>query len=270
MRCYESRVFYASLGLVVILHVVLLATLMVSFQTKKMPAKAPSRVSVQTIQLTPRNEQVKQSPAFVPIAEKIQETPELKPVKMPEPEVRPKKEAPPKTAKVSKEKKKDTPAKAPKNPPAKKEPAKKVAPPPKTPAIDPKKQALLAKAQASMSKIQSPTLTKKPMPAVPQADRLLAYVDKVARDEVDPDDEYQQALKQVLKLMLTLPEPGRVIVDLTLDRTGKVKKVSFSEGGGSVNRKYLEKMLPTLQLPAFGVFFKGVEAKTFRLELHGD
>ena len=54
-------------------------------------------------------------------------------------------------------------------------------------------------------------------------------------------EDYQQELTHYLKLILTLPEAGSVTLDITLDRAGKVKKVTFIESGSAANKKYLEK-----------------------------
>lgn len=81
---------------------------------------------------------------------------------------------------------------------------------------------------------------------------------------------YRDELAGRLKLLLRLPEYGDVKVNLTLDRAGKVVKVVIVNAESTVNRKYIEKTLPTLSLPAFGTNFESATEYTFSITLSNE
>lgn len=81
---------------------------------------------------------------------------------------------------------------------------------------------------------------------------------------------YRDELISRLKLLLRLPEYGEVKVNLTLERSGKVAKVSIVSAESAANKKYIEKTLPTISLPAFGDNFPNQSQYTFVITLSNE
>jgi hypothetical protein len=167
----------------------------------------------------------------------------------------------------------------PKKPPlkAKKEVVQKISPPkPRLqPAVEPKSfsnakvQALLAKAQENIAKIQ-----KENDKNSADAKLISANLPVPQWKETDNKDEPQQQTNSYhdelinrLQLLLCLPDYGEVKIKLTLRRSGEFKKVEFIEAKSTKNRKYVEKMVPTLTYPPFGDHFTAAQEYTFIIRL---
>jgi hypothetical protein len=243
--------YFYSISLAVCLHAIILLWLYYSFE-KKSILLTTQRVIVKTIDLKPIG--IEREKQGVMAAQEPPTKKELQPYTTP-----PKQTKPPQ--------KKSLPAKP--KPQAKKTPASS----PKKSSLDNTKKALLEKAKETLANIQAPALQDNPSLKEKESFKSLAFVSSSVLKNIHPmesDLNYQDELKSHLKLLLKLPETGNVIIDLTLDRMGMVKKVVIIEAISPSNRKYIEKTLPLLKLPPFGIYFKGVGERTFRLELRGE
>lgn len=81
---------------------------------------------------------------------------------------------------------------------------------------------------------------------------------------------YRDELASRLRLLLRLPEYGEVKVNLTLDRLGGVSKVVIKSAESIANRNYIEKTLPVLSFPAFGINFESATEYTFLITLKNE
>lgn len=81
---------------------------------------------------------------------------------------------------------------------------------------------------------------------------------------------YRDELAGRLKLLLKLPEYGEVKVKLTLTRAGKVAKVVVVSAESTANKKHIEKTLPSLTFPGFGVNFNDAAEYTFVITLSNE
>lgn len=81
---------------------------------------------------------------------------------------------------------------------------------------------------------------------------------------------YREELASRLKLLLRLPEYGDVKMNLTLDRTGKVSKVTIVNADSTLNRNYIEKILPELSFPSFGIHYASAAEYTFSITLSNE
>lgn len=84
------------------------------------------------------------------------------------------------------------------------------------------------------------------------------------------EKSYRDELAGRLKLLLKLPEHGEVQLKLTLDRNGKVLKVTITKSLSQLNRSYIEKNLPTLKFPSFGKHFDNQPDYTFNIQLSNE
>jgi colicin import membrane protein len=81
---------------------------------------------------------------------------------------------------------------------------------------------------------------------------------------------YRDELASRLKLLLRLPEHGEVKIKLTLNSSGKFMNVVIVSAQSLENRKYIEKMVPSLTFPSFGSNFSGHNEYTFLITLSND
>src|SRR3984957_5366248 len=158
--------------------------------------------------------------------------------------------------------KKMTPKKEP-NP--KKAVVKKEAPKQKAePKKNPKLQESIAKIQKNLDKSSTQKQTESEIAEVKEIAALhINSVEILSASE----NGYYGALIGCLKSNLKLPEVGDVKVRLTVERSGKVRKIEILESKNQKNRSYLEKQLTKISLPPFGLNFKGEEHRTFTLTL---
>ncbi len=228
---YYNTSFFVIAGGIVFIHLAVLLWLYPNLDKRSLRPASSSRVVVKTIDLLPK-------PLKQAAAENI-------PLPQPKPSL-PK----PKTS---------TPAKKIEKP--KKSMSKTQETPKKN--VSSAHQALLEKAKETVANIKAPVVKSSPSPqdSKPLTDIALNSF------KIDTDFSYEADLSSQLKLLLKLPEPGKAVVDLTVDRTGKIKNVQIIEAKSVLNKKYLEKTLPELALPPFGIYFRGMDQKTFRLEL---
>ena len=124
-----------------------------------------------------------------------------------------------------------------------------------------KQKELLAQAQASMAKIKATKLPK------------LQVLPDISREEMaswsTAEVGYRDELASRLQILLRLPEFGEVKIKLTLARSGRVIKLDILSAESSVNRKYIEKTLPTLTFPPFDRNFESKDEHTFSITLRG-
>lgn len=143
-----------------------------------------------------------------------------------------------------------------------------------------RQEKLMSEAQESIAKISQnkhKTPTNKPVSTVPDSPQTLAHleIDSISGVKGDvPLSSYEMSYRDEiatrLKLLLRLPEYGDVKVDLTLDRTGKVSKVSIVNADSTLNRKYIEKTLPELSFPPFGIHYASATEYTFSITLSNE
>lgn len=143
-----------------------------------------------------------------------------------------------------------------------------------------RQQQLLASAQERIAKIAqsrdkgSPAKrTETALTVVPIAITGLeieALSGSAAPLQSERELSYNDELAGRLKLQLRLPEYGDVKIKLTLERAGSVAKVEIISAESSLNRKYIEKTLPTLTFPPFGANFNGASQYTFAITLSNE
>lgn len=166
---------------------------------------------------------------------------------------------------------------------------------PEKPQVDPKVEAAKAKAQQELelkqkkllaaaqesiakidqgrAKISSAKSTLNNMNIAPVAISSLQIDALPVNSSVSltvGEKSYRDEIASRLKLLLKLPDHGDVQLKLTLDRTGKVSKVSIVKSASSENRKYIEKTLPGLKFPAFGSHFENSAEYTFIIQLSNE
>lgn len=216
--------------LIVVTTHLVLILWLIFFTETSIPFKPRERLTVQTVSLTPKEE---------PVAI-VAELP--KPIPPPPPKPKPTPQ-PPKQAAVVK----------------KQDPPKKPEPPKQSPVVkaDPRKKELIAKAQESIAKIQQNRATFK-----------AEVADSKASISLVPD--YRDELTARLQMMLRLPERGDVRIKLILSKKGKFVKMEILGADSSINKKYVEKTLPTLQFPPFGKELGNVEESSFYITLSGE
>ncbi|HEV8052196.1 MAG TPA: hypothetical protein VGP47_06860 [Parachlamydiaceae bacterium] len=143
-----------------------------------------------------------------------------------------------------------------------------------------RQQKLVALAQESIAKISgssdkgAPKRVNATLSPVPNAIANLE-VDTLSVPKGAPaisyrETTYRDELASRLKLLMRLPEYGDVKINLTLDRSGKVLKVSVISAESKVNRTYVEKTLPGLTFPSFGGNFESAAEYTFPITLSNE
>lgn len=81
---------------------------------------------------------------------------------------------------------------------------------------------------------------------------------------------YRDELVSRLQMMLRLPERGDVRIKLTRSKNGKFVKGEIIDANSAVNRKYVEKSLPTIQFPPFGRELGSAAESTFNITLSSE
>lgn len=81
---------------------------------------------------------------------------------------------------------------------------------------------------------------------------------------------YRDELAARLKLKLTLPEEGEATLKLTLNRSGKVLKLSVLKSNSPANTSYIESSVPLLSYPSFGNNFPDQAECTFTITLSSE
>lgn len=81
---------------------------------------------------------------------------------------------------------------------------------------------------------------------------------------------YSDEVAYRLKMNLKLPDYGAVKIKLTLDRTGKVKKVEILKSESNKNKTYVESKIPAIVFSPFGQKFQGASENTFVITLQNN
>ena len=144
-------------------------------------------------------------------------------------------------------------------------------------ALQEQQRKLIAAAQESMAKMDKGranlTIVKSNLAvATPVAIKDL-QIEALASDTNSMtvgEKSYRDELAGRLKLLLKVPEHGEVQLKLTLDRSGKVLKVTITKSVSQLNRSYIEKNLPTLKFPSFGKHFDNKLDYTFNIQLSNE
>lgn len=79
---------------------------------------------------------------------------------------------------------------------------------------------------------------------------------------------FEEELVLYLQQQLTMPYPGKVSLDLTLNFEGKLLELQIKECKESDNRVYLEKRLKALLYPSFLAYFPKEKSRRFTLTLY--
>jgi len=144
-------------------------------------------------------------------------------------------------------------------------------------ALQEQQRKLIAAAQESMAKMDKGranlTIVKSNLAvATPVAikDLQIEALDSDTNSMTVGEKSYRDELAGRLKLLLKLPEHGEVQLKLTLDRSGKVLKVTITKSVSQLNRSYIEKNLPTLKFPSFGKHFDNKLDYTFNIQLSNE
>jgi colicin import membrane protein len=279
---YRDRSLTVITSFVVIGHAALILWSSV-MGSSDLPAikQKPKQLAVQTVKLkeealiaaveapTKVEEPVKiEEPAPVVVEPLPKEEP---PQPKPEPKLKP---APPQPPKPKPAPQKKEVKKIVEKPPAPK-PKKEVKAEPQKPSKEEelKRQKLLAQVQQNIEKIErrSDKVGSKStgLPDLPkrieklQIESITTNENRMSGQEVGFRDE----LASRLRLLLKLPDYGEVKVKLTLNRSGKVSKVEIINTQSTVNKSYIETVLPTLTFAPFGTNFKGLDQYTFMITL---
>lgn len=132
------------------------------------------------------------------------------------------------------------------------------------------KNALLQRAKESIAKIPQPSEMIASARFSAAADLTAQQRDSAAAKGavcLSPEGCYAAELAAALQRQLSLPEWGRVEVELTINRQGKVMKVTILKAESVKNRSYLEGALPKVTAAAFGTRFATADSHTFILTL---
>lgn len=171
-----------------------------------------------------------------------------------------------KTVQLKPEVKKPKPKSNPKKPvaSAKKKPAKKpVSKKKKEPVKNTVKNDLIAQAKERLSQVKktSKTLDTIDLVEAMQIDSLEGGVE---------DHGYYTLIATALRQHLRLPEYGEVKVHLCLGCQGTVVQVNIVSAQNESNRRYVEKVLPSVKFPPFGKAFQNEKEHTFTITLAND
>jgi len=146
-------------------------------------------------------------------------------------------------------------------------------------ALKAKQQKLLSEAQERIAKI---TQTRDKLTPSQSSQTLSVSVPSIASLQIEAISEieapqltgremsYRDELAGRLRLLLRLPEYGDVKIKLIVERSGKVAKVEIMEAESQINRKYIEKTLPSLSFPAFGNNFGSAQSYAFLITLSNE
>lgn len=124
---------------------------------------------------------------------------------------------------------------------------------------------------------KKPALSNEQKQKLQKARQALNAVNKTphAKIHMEPltlagEQDYTSGLAKALQSMVTLPEYGPVNIQISLDRSGKVTKISVLESESSLNQKTVERILKKAKFPAFGSNFSGEKIHTFDIVLRND
>lgn len=278
---------------VILAHAALGAWLAWTGVTSPIPMRPRQRVAVQTISLNESKPVAELSKSHIP--EPLLEQPKIAAAEPVSEEAKPMNEAPkPIEEPIKKEETLPGPIPQPPKPKAKTEPLRKeskketlkkepdktpkktsikkadpvVAKKKEMPKPDPnliKKKELLTKAQERIAKIQTTSDKISTGNDPKRSEKNFITLNEGGGGE--RENSYREEIASRLKLQLSLPEYGEVKIKLTLNRLGRVEKVTIVSSESSMNREFVEKMLPAMMFPAFGTNFEKAQTYTFTITL---
>ena len=144
-------------------------------------------------------------------------------------------------------------------------------------AVIEKQQKLLAQAKENLAKIHTNHDTisggsvSVPIPTIESLGKL--QIDALSETQANLNEReanYIDELVARLKMLLKLPEYGKVKLKLTLERSGHVAQMVIVSAESQKNRKYVEQTLPNTHFPQFGNNFNDQTNYTFQLVLSND
>ena len=131
------------------------------------------------------------------------------------------------------------------------------------------KKAMLAKAKEALAKAS--TATKSVSTATASETIELPAIQALATEAefgvALEDVSYENKLTYALQNQLTLPERGKVSVQLTITRLGKIVKILVVSSESERNRRYIESQLPYIIVYPFDSDMGDAVEKTFHIIL---
>ena len=104
------------------------------------------------------------------------------------------------------------------------------------------------------------SVARKPLPALPTVGQISEL-----KLETETAPNYTEELVALLQGRLRLPEHGDVETSISVQRSGKIKKVEILKCDNEINEKYVRESLPAVMLPPFGTNFSGSQEYTFHV-----
>lgn len=298
----SDPLFNSVLACVVTLHGLFILLCCLSIFVVPSPSiKSGQKLKVQTVNLSEPQAasnmaiiESKTSPTSIPAAEvkskaKEQPAPKLELKASPKTEVKPQPEAQPKVNPQLRSSPKPQPKIQPKSPPKPQPPKPHLKTSSESKPIqsaqkevkhksDVERQKLLSKAKETLGQIKvanhkSPVQTNQNIATHPQPLEKLqseAYITNESLFGSERDGKYRDELITRLKRYLKLPGYGDITIELILERSGTIKALKILKDENSENRKYIEKILPTLSFPNFGSSYEKESQHSFVITLTND
>lgn len=131
----------------------------------------------------------------------------------------------------------------------------------------------ISKIQQQLSKIETKSLKNIPTVEIPNPLANMAIETMNGIDSTSSSSKeayYRDRLANRLKMSLTLPEHGEVVIHLTLNRSGTVLRLQIVSSVNPSNRSYIERTIPSMVFSDFGNDFKGESQHTFIVALRSE
>jgi protein TonB len=129
-----------------------------------------------------------------------------------------------------------------------------------------KNQTVLKELQETLAKIeQKQTLQEKAIPLVYPKKIQELSIDYITETPSPEEASYLPLLVHALKTHLELPEEGKVRIQLTVLKSGRVEKVQVLYAESENNKTYLQHKLIHMELPPFSNELAGKVKHTFTL-----
>ncbi|MCB1066929.1 MAG: hypothetical protein KDK56_01955 [Simkania sp.] len=136
---------------------------------------------------------------------------------------------------------------------------------PSTPQVK-KNQTVLKELQETLAKIeQNQTLQEKAPPLVYPKKIQELSIDHISDASSPEEVSYLPLLVHALKTHLELPEEGKVRIQLTVLKSGRVEKIQVLYAESENNKTYLQHELIHMELPPFSNELAGKVKHTFTL-----
>jgi hypothetical protein len=122
----------------------------------------------------------------------------------------------------------------------------------------------IAKAKKALANIQKGPITTEAV-----APKLSLNIEGINLS-VEEGSSYISEIISRIKTRMKLPDAGEVVVELTLERSGKVLKMLIKEAKSIHNKNYVEKTLPSIKFPVFEGGLKNEKSHTFIFVLNSE